>query len=126
LEGILSTNTDDDIRVDFLWHDAWGATSASLNQLTGTSSPSNVATDPRARIWWEESNALGIALAGVVGGSSPLYDKIMIYDPGRTWDAASDSPGAPDFIAGGGFNQATVEAEIAARRPGCDTVDTTP
>jgi hypothetical protein len=107
-----------------LWHPAWGSGTASQDVLDGTQVPSNVSTDPRSRIWYEGSSALGVALAGVANTSSPLYDKILIYNPGRVWDAASNSPGAPDWIAGGNFNQGTAEAEIAARRPGCDSVNT--
>ncbi len=107
-----------------LWHPAWGSNGPSQAQLDSNQVPSNVSTDPRSRIWYESSSALGVALAGVANTGSPLYDKILMYDPGRVWDTASNSPGAPDWIAGGGFNQATAEAEIAARRPGCDTVNT--
>ena len=124
MAGILGTNSDADVRVDFVWLPAWGAAGASLSQLEGGSAPTGVSPDPRARVWWDASASVGTALAGIVGGGSPLYDKILMYDPGRTWDAATDSPGAPDWIAGGGFNQATAEAEIAARRPGCSEVQT--
>ncbi len=124
MTGILSTNTDDDIRVDFLWLPAFGAPTASLAQLDAVQTPAGVSPDPRARVWWDSTSSIGIALAGVVGVGSPLYDRVMIYDPGRVWDTATNSPGTPDWIDTGGFAQAAVEAEIAARRPGCDTVVT--
>jgi hypothetical protein len=124
LTSILSTNNDDDIRVDFLWLPAFGAPSGSLAQLDAGAAPSPNGPDPRSRVWWNPTSSIGTALAGLVGGGSPLYDRILMYDPGRVWDTATNSPGMPDWLASGGFNQATAEAEIAARRPGCAIVDT--
>jgi hypothetical protein len=98
------------LRVDVVWGPAWGL-SGSEGQA-GNLTPTN--RDPRERVWFDANLQLGNNMGAWVSGSTPLYDKFLLYAPGRTWgDGGNDTPGAPSYQLPGALSSGNVPVLIA-------------
>ncbi len=98
-----------------VWSPAWGiATLQDATDLTGEG------RDPRERIWFDDGAVLGNAFADKVPGDAPVYDLMMIWNPGRTWgDDGDDTLSEPDVVWTPGWTVEDLVQEVEARLPEC-------
>ena len=116
---VLEEIDDERIRADMIWTPAWG-----FATLEAAADETPVGRDPRERAWFDDEATLGNDIADKVPGAAPVYDLLMIWNPGRTWgDDGDDTLGEPDVVWTPGWDIDEVVEELEYRLPDCEEVD---
>ncbi len=112
---MLDSLDDDRLRADMIWSPAWGT--ATLDVAT---SLTPAGRDPRERVWFDDGAELGNDIADKVPGNAPVYDLLMIFEPGQTWgEDGDDTLPEPALVWTPPWTVEDLLAEIDARLPEC-------
>lgn len=117
---MLEATNDERLRADMVWTPAWG-----IADLQSSAAQTPEGRDPRERAWFDPGPTIGHDIADKVPGSAPVYDLLMLWEPGRTWgEDGDDTLPEPDEVWTPGWTVDEVVEEIEARLPDCDEVVT--